>query len=275
VSDGLEVDTTVVMAVWDDYVGPRLDEALRSLASQDLAAPVVIVDNASDVALPDLPDATVVRSDRRLRLGAARNLGLREVATTYVVMWDADDVMLPGTLSYLQAAISADPGLSVFATAILEDRSGDRHRWPRPWVASAVRRPALFALMDCVWSMYPTTGSTIMRMDFVRGADGYADAESAEDWCLGISLAFRGRIGWSERPGRLYRLHDESVWARNMSARRQLEHARAVRRRIRRDAGVPWWAKLALPLIQLAQYAALAGHLAVDARRRAGRQTRR
>ena len=56
-----------------------------------------------------------------------------------------------------------------------------------------------------------------MRTELARTAGGYADAESGEDWCLGVSLAFRGRIGWSERPGRVYRLHPRSVWARHMT----------------------------------------------------------
>lgn len=267
-SEGLAAQTTVVLTVWDEYVSTRLTEAVRSLASQGLAARIVVVDNASDVELPDLPGVAVVRSSQRLTLGAARNLGLQQVTTPYAVMWDADDVMLPGTLRYLQDSIGADPGLAAFATAIVEDPSGARHRWPRAWVASLMRAPVLFALLDCIWSLYPTTGATIMRTELVGAAAGYGDAESGEDWCLGVSLAFRGRIGWSERPGRVYHLHPRSVWARRLSARHQLHHARVLRRRIRADAGIPWWVKAALPLIQLAQYVALAGHLALEASRR-------
>jgi glycosyltransferase involved in cell wall biosynthesis len=106
VSEGPAAQTTVVLTVWDEYVSTRLTEAVRSLASQGLAARIVVVDNASDVELPDLPGVAVVRSSQRLTLGAARNLGLQQ-----------------------------------------------------------------------------------------RAAAGYGDAESGEDWCLGVSLAFRGRIG--------------------------------------------------------------------------------
>jgi len=122
--------------------------------------------------------------------------------------------------------------------------------------------------LDAIWSLYPTTGATIMRTEVVRAAQGYASAEAGEDWCLGVSLAFRGRIGWSERPGRIYRIHDESTWARHMNARHQLQHARAVRHRIRSDAGIAEWARLALPLIQLGQYLAILGHVVMDAARR-------
>jgi hypothetical protein len=125
----------------------------------------------------------------------------------------------------------------------------------------------MLALLDCVWSQFPTTGATIMRADAVRDGGGYADADSGEDWCLGVSLAFRGRIGWSERPGRVYRVYPDSVWARHLTLSHQRRHQRAVRARMRSDPAVPGWARAMLPLVWLAQYAALAGHALVAARR--------
>jgi glycosyltransferase involved in cell wall biosynthesis len=253
----------VVLAVWDGYVAGLISVALASLRGQDVAVPIVVVDNASDVELPDLPDAQVIRSPRRLSLGAARNLGLDHVRTPYVIFWDADDEMLPGTLGFLQDAIGADQDLVAFGASIVEDVSGSRHRWPRHWMPALARWPKLFALIDCVWSLYPSTGATIMKTESARGAGGYGDAESGEDWCLGVSLAFRGRIGWSERPGRIYSLDEGSVWARHMTARHQLHHARNVRLRIREDSGIPRWARSGLPLIALAQYAAIGAHVLV------------
>jgi glycosyltransferase involved in cell wall biosynthesis len=248
-----------VIPVWGEYASGRLAEALASLREQDPATPVVVVDNASEVPLPRLADVSVVRAPQRLTLGAARNLGLERVATPYVVAWDADDLMLPGTLSLLQDAITADPALVAFATAIVEHPSGRRHRWPRRWIAAVVQAPAVFALLNSIWSLYPTTGATIMRTDPVRAAGGFGDSDSGEDWCLGVSLAFRGRIGWSETPGRVYRLHDRSM-LRRMSLADQFRNAANVRARIRGDAGIGEWVRRTLPVIALGQYAALAGH---------------
>jgi glycosyltransferase involved in cell wall biosynthesis len=261
--------TTVVLAVWDDYVGERLIEALLSVRGQDVGATIIAVDNASSQELPDLPWITVVRTPARLTLGAARNAGLERVRTPYVIFWDADDLMLPGTLALLEAEIGSSAELAAFGTAIVEAPSGARHRWPRHWVARLVAAPRLFALLDSTWSLYPSTGATIMRTDFVRSAGGYGNADSGEDWSLGVSLAFRGRIGWSERPGRIYRLDGPSVWARHMSASHQLGHARAVRERIRSDPGIPGWARTALPLIRLGQYAAILAHVGLSAVRKA------
>src|SRR3954468_4561792 len=235
--NGPDVQTTVLIPVWNDYVA-WLEQAVVSLTGQAVATRIVVVDNASEVKLPELPGVSVVTSRRRLTLGAARNLALAQVTTPYVVAWDADDTMLPGTLGFLEGAMTADPRLAAYGTAIIEEPSGRRHRWPRRWVAAVARRPALFALLDCVWSLYPTTGATIMRTDLVRSAGGYGDAESGDDWCLGVSLAFRGRVGWNERPGRTYRLHSRSIWSRHSRAGDLLRHAGMVRERIRSDPAI-------------------------------------
>lgn len=262
------VKTTVVVPVWDAYAGSSLDAALESLKGQEAGFHLLVVDNASAIALPSLDGAEVVRADRRLSLGAARNLGLGRVRTPYVIFWDADDVMLPGALVALQRALDAAQELVAFGMAIEESPSGERHRWPRRWIGGLVRTPRLLALLHCVWSQFPTTGATIMRAEAARAGGGFADADSGEDWCLGASLVFRGRIGWTERPGRIYRIHSTSVWAQHMSIAHQRRHAAAVRARLREDPGVPAWAKAALPLIALAQYGALAAHAGVATARR-------
>src|SRR4051812_16881590 len=264
---GSDVQTTVLVPVWNEYVR-WLEQAVVSLTGQDVTARIVVVDNASDVKLPEVPGVSVVTSPRRLTLGAARNLGLAEVTTPYVVVWDADDTILPGTLGFLEGAMTADPRPAAYGTAIIEEPSGRRHRWPRPWITTVARRPALLALLDCIWSLYPTTGATMMRTELARSAGGYSDADSGDDWCLGVSLAFRGRVGWSERPGRTYRLHPRSIWSRHGTVRDLLRHARMVRRRIRTDPGIAAHARAGRPSIALGQYGAVLGHVALSAARR-------
>jgi glycosyltransferase involved in cell wall biosynthesis len=251
--------------VWDDYVSERLEQALESVRAQrSPPPPIVVVDNASTVPLPPLPGAWVVRAPTRLTLGEARNLGLMRVETPCVVFWDADDVMLAGTLPFLEAAISADLALVAFATAVVEEHSGKRHRWPRRWIKRLLRSPRRFAFLDSIWSLYPSTGATIIRTDLARAAGGFGDADSGEDWCLGVSLAFRGRMGWSERPGRLYRVHPGSTQSQHMAPGDMLRHAGGVRERIRTDPGVPEWARRSLPLLWVGQHAAISAHVALE-----------
>src|SRR6476659_6736927 len=135
---GPEVHTTVLVPVWNAYV-QWLAQAVASIEAQGVATRIVVIDNASEVALPELPGVSTVTSPRRLTLGAARNLGLEQVTTPYVVVWDADDTMLPGTLGFLEAAMRSDPSLAAFGTAIVEAPSGRRHQWPRRWVAAIAR----------------------------------------------------------------------------------------------------------------------------------------
>lgn len=252
-----------MIPVWDEYTQP-LGEALVSLRTQERSVRVIVVDNASRTELPALDGSDeVVRAPHRLSLGAARNLGLRHVTTPFVIFWDADDVMLPGALNTLEQALEADTGLVLFGMAIRESPSGLRHRWPRPWLARLVRVPRVLAVLHCVWSQFPTTGATIIRTDAARVSGGFADAQSGEDWCLGASLVFRGRIGWTEEFGRIYRLNPQSVWARHLTIRHQRQHALAVRQRLRDDPDVPRWCKCLMPTIWLAQYAALGAHALV------------
>jgi glycosyltransferase involved in cell wall biosynthesis len=260
--------TTFVLPVWGGYAGAPLAEALGSLHDQEADARIIVVDNASEPPLRDLPGAEIIRSSERVTLGGARNLGLAAVDTEYVIVWDADDVMLPGTLSFLEPAIEREPGFVAVGCAMIEMPSYVRHRWPRVWVGRLVRHQRLFALLDCVWSVYPTTGSTIMRTDCVRAAGGYSETHSGADWVLGVSLAFRGRLGWSERPGRLYRQHAASVSAQRTGLRPLFSHAAAVRGRIRADRGIPTWGRALLPLIHALQALAIAAHGVIASTRR-------
>jgi glycosyltransferase involved in cell wall biosynthesis len=262
-------NTTVVVPVWDEYVAELLPDALQSVERQDRTPEIVVVDNASKIAVPELAGVSVVHASRRLTLGAARNMGLAQVKTPYVLFWDADDVMVPGTIAFLEQEIANAPGVVAFAAAIIEDPSGKRHRHPRRWAPLLMRAPSLFALLHCVWSLYPTTGATIIHTDVARAAGGFADADSGEDWCLGVSLAFRGRIAFGARPGRLYRLHERSMWALHMTPRHQLRHARSIRERVANDSAIPRWVNRLLPVIALAQWAAILAHLALEAVRRA------
>lgn len=256
-----------MIPVWDAYASPRLEEAVTSIREQDRGAEILVVDNASTVKVPDLGSVTTVRSPARISLGAARNLGLGSVRTPYVIFWDADDVMLPGTIGFLEDQLDQDTGLVAFGAAIIEEDSGRRHRWPRTWLGTLTRAPRVLALVDCLWSVFPTTGATVMRTAVAQDAGGYADAASGEDWCLGVSLTFRGRVGWSERPGRLYRRGPQSVWSSHSSARHQLLHAAVVRRRMATDRFVPRWLRVSLPLVAVGQTAAVLAHVAVERRR--------
>lgn len=266
------------MPAWGPYGGEPLAEALASLRAQDLPARILVVDNASELPVPEVEGVEVLRSERRLSLGAARNLGLADVQTPYILFWDADDLMLPGTLRRLRDRIAAEPAAVAVAAAILEGDPPRPHRWPRRWASPLADHGPLFAIAHCVWSLLPTTGATIIRTSAAKAGGGFADADSGDDWVLGVSLAFRGRVVFDPTPGRIYRhlsSAGESIWQGHSSVRHLVRHARAVRDRIRRDPVIPSWLRALLPVIALSQWAAIfAAQPATKAARAAIARTR-
>jgi glycosyltransferase involved in cell wall biosynthesis len=247
---------TVVIPVWDRYVR-YLPEAVDSVKGDSPDVSIVVVDNASEVPVTAGSEIAVVRAPRRLSVGAARNLGLDQVTTKYVVVMDADDKLLPGTLEFLRSRLDADPSVAVSTTSILDGETGERHRFPFKSVSRVARWPRLFAFLGCVWGLFPVQGCALLRTEQVRDAGGYPDVEWGDDWVLAVSLAFRGRVELHDRLGRYYRPTPGSLWRRGRRRDEFLASARLVRQRLRTDPGIPDWIRRLLPVIALLQLGAV------------------
>lgn len=244
---------TVIIPVWGDYVDACLDDALDSIRAQNVPATIVLVDNADDPPL-ERPGVTVVRSELRLSVGAARDLGLRSVTTPLVMFWDADDVMFPQTLDRLQQVMTARPEVVACSTSFIDGRSLLPHHWPRRLPLRLARCINAFAVLNAVSSLYASTGALI-RTSAAQDA-GFPDADTGDDWAFGVSLAFRGQIVVDPHRGRLYRRDPDSLSAR-WTRHHVLAAADLVRQRIREDAAVPPGARLLLPLICTGQQVVL------------------
>jgi glycosyltransferase involved in cell wall biosynthesis len=239
---------TVVIPVWDEYV-QFLPEAVESARADSPEVSVLVVDNASASEVPSIDGVTVVRSPERLSIGAARNLGIARVETEYLVVLDADDMLLPGALDGLRAELDQDAGVSACVRSIIEGDTGRRHRTPRPFVPALARWRRTFAFLEAGWSLFPTQGCTMLRTAQVRDAGGYADSSWGEDWVLAVSLAFRGRVRIDETPALYYRATAQSLWRSGpVPASKLAASARLVRERLRQDPAVPRWARAMLPL---------------------------
>jgi glycosyltransferase involved in cell wall biosynthesis len=252
----MDARVTVVIPVWDAYAGEGLLEGVYSVRCQSVPLELIVVDNASQVALPPLTGAEIVRLPVRRSTGAARNAALGRLRTPYVIFLDADDLLLDGALSALIDGLEAQPRRSVYTMSIMDGATGARHRSPRLLARLLCRLPPLLGLANMVWSLLPTQGCTIMRVSDVRACGGYADASHGEDWTLGVSLAFRGEVGFDRRFGLCYRSRADSPGAAPLSAEVLLDNARSVRARIRSDPAIPSGVRTALPLIALAQWVA-------------------
>ncbi|MFE6684869.1 glycosyltransferase family 2 protein [Streptomyces sp. NPDC057743] len=249
------VDTSVVIPVWDAYVDARLDTAVRSIQDQGWPVDIILVDNASTVPLPPFPDTRQVSAPHRLTLGASRNFGLRAVTTPYVVFWDSDDVMPPGTLHDLHQAMGRADDTVAAATAMHHPLTGKRYPFPPRWAYRLAPRPRLFALCHTVRPLYPGLGSVLMRTAVVREVGGYDDTDDGgEDWALTSALAFRGRIVLTHHPGRSYLATPDSRSSRQRSLFSVWSRRCRVRRRLRADPGLPAAGKRLLPLLAVVQW---------------------
>lgn len=199
-------DVTILIPVYvkDAHQVARLIMAAKSAAGW----PVVIADDHSGRALPDLPgvEATITRHRQTMGPGAARNTGLTEVQTPYVLPLDADDQLMPGAVEALLAA--ARPDRIVYGDVLLGQV---RHR------QQVELYPLICGLnVPTVTALYPT--------EAVRQAGGWPEHMGGlEDVDLWISLLERGLepyhvertiFAYNKRPdGRNARMNSAALWA--------------------------------------------------------------
>lgn len=106
---------------------PFLVDALESIYRQTLPDfELVVVDDGSDDATPELlrlqsdPRLRVVRSEQRLGIAGALNLGLDAVGGAIVARMDADDLAEPDWLARLVARLDAHPRVGIAGAGLIE-----------------------------------------------------------------------------------------------------------------------------------------------------------
>jgi hypothetical protein len=216
----------------------------------------VVVDNASEQPPGDTAGALVVRTQERLSTGAARNLGLSHVETEFVLCLDADDLILPGGIEFLEGLLAADPSLDAAVGLLIEGPTGRPHRVPRRTVRLLARRGLPLALASALWPAFPTQGATLIRTSAIRALGGYPDLSRGEEWELSACLAGIGTVVLTDRPVALYRLDIPPPSPAPGTAARRHDAAR-VRARLRREPGVRSGVRIALPAIALTQVLAI------------------
>jgi glycosyltransferase involved in cell wall biosynthesis len=108
-------DITVVVTNYN--YGRFLEEAVQSAVGQAGGPPCVIViddgstESQTDAVLARLPPAVKVVRQANVGLPSARNAGLRQASTPYLIVLDADDRLRPDALDALRGPLDADPTL--------------------------------------------------------------------------------------------------------------------------------------------------------------------
>ena len=138
---------------------PSLDAALESIARQDYPALDVVVVAASGAEHPVPPDRAgahpirFVPSAQRLSRPRAANAGLDATRADWITFLDDDDILLPGHVSGLVAALSrAGPALFVYTLALVRMSDGSTRTWGRPFALAELYERNFIHLASALFS---------------------------------------------------------------------------------------------------------------------------
>lgn len=178
---------------------------------------VIVVDNASEAPVEVPSTSQRLSLPARSTIGAARNAGLEEVDTPYVVFADADDEVAPGSLSRNLGRLERRPeAVGVIGRSLVDEGGGNVHRGIRPTARYRYATRLAPSLVPFLWLVgyQGSITSTVLRTQAVRDAEGFADANIAEDWHLAARLARRGAFICIDDEVRVYHRHHGALRTR-------------------------------------------------------------
>jgi glycosyltransferase involved in cell wall biosynthesis len=184
----------------------RLDSLKRAVASVQRQVfhdwQLIVVDDASTDGTSDWlgtlndPRVTIVVLPSHVERSRARNRGLQDTSSRYVLFLDDDDELLPSALDVLSGAIGRHDD-AVAAVGIRRDagaRRGRRDFHPRRPRIMSVRASAFLG-----WVAPPS--QTLFRSSAVREVGGWPSGVSrGEDRLMWLSLSTHGRVVFVPRP---------------------------------------------------------------------------
>lgn len=221
---------TVVVPAWGAYAASA-SEAVASAAHPQ--ATTLVVSPAG--AAPDLPGCRVLLVDGLTSVGSARNAALDYVTTPYVLFLDADDALLEGAIDEMLDIALGATGPIVVAARLQDGPTSREYHWPRPWQRAASRWRRVFAIAETLRPAFPVQGSLLPVVE-ARASGGYGvENEAAEDWILGVSLAWRCQVQFVSAPTMRYAPAPSGRWQQAQALRSHLRHRQLVRSRLRAD----------------------------------------
>jgi glycosyltransferase involved in cell wall biosynthesis len=200
-------DISVVVTCFDS--GPWLREAVESVLQQGGGAPqVVVVDDGSTdrqtkAVLASLPDSVRVVRQANAGVCAARNRGLAESSTPYVLFLDGDDQLAPNALAAMRKPLDDDPGLGFAYGCMRFFGAWDGEMRFPPYDPYKLLYRHIVGL------------SALVRREVLEQIGGFDPSfEQYEDWELWLSALARGWLGLQVDAVTIeYRRHAESKWS--------------------------------------------------------------
>ncbi|HKF83523.1 MAG TPA: glycosyltransferase [Solirubrobacterales bacterium] len=190
-----------------------IGETIGSVLAQSPGAlEVVVVDDGSadslDRALePFGSRIELIRQPQNRGVAAARNAGLHRCSGDFVLVVDADDVLLPGRLAALGLLGRERPDLDVLCTDVYFEADGTRRgRFfeQNPFPLDGQRQ----AILERCFPIHPAARRS--RLLEIGGFD--ESLRTGEDWDCAIRLTLGGSLtGLYDEPLELYRIRGGSL----------------------------------------------------------------
>jgi glycosyltransferase involved in cell wall biosynthesis len=175
---------------WELLARSALAGALRQ---EDVSLEVVVVDDGSDAPPPALeglrdPRVRLVRNERSLGMGGARNAGIREARGEWLAFLDDDDLWSPRKLrEQLDAAATRDAVFVYTGILVLDPDGGVLEAIPAP------DPDEVGELLQARNVLRAGSSSILARADAVREVEGFDDRlHEIADWDLWLRLVRLG-----------------------------------------------------------------------------------
>lgn len=216
VDDDLSVAAVMPVRNRAKFIGRALDSIL---AQTHLVAEIIVVDDASTDATPDIVEALaradarvkVVRLETNVGAAAARNIGVQAANSTLIGFLDSDDIWYSTKLEKQLLEFKGHPDVVAAFTGshvIYSDRTFSHMPKPETTLTD------LYA-SNCL----STTSSALVTKAAFEAVGGFDPAlPSCQDWDLFLRLAERGRIRTVQEDLIEFLNHDEERISRNKTA---------------------------------------------------------
>lgn len=222
--------------------GPYLAECIRSLRAQTRPPDrLIVVDDGSTDGTAELLQTLVEQFDIEIisheinrGANAARQTGIEQLDTTWMLLADADATYHPSYLERLAETADAQPEADLVYCSLTRQREGtDRIEQIRirPW------QPQLLW-----WTNYISMGTLIRRAAFLevigRMESQAVHLDGLDDWALWLKFAAAGRTGahvdtplihaWERAQGKTGKLRADPTALRREIAHHRRQHAQLI-----------------------------------------------
>lgn len=213
--EALETEPSFSVVIPAFQAAATVGQAVASVLEQTVPAlELIVCDDGSTDALEEAlaPYGDAVRLIRKAHGGVAstRNAGARAAQGDFVLVLDADDVLLPRKLEALTALAMARPDLDILSTDVFFEHGGrrvDRFNAANQFAVND-QRTAIFERCFVGWPA--------VRRERLLEAGGFDESlRTGSDWECWLRLLLGGATaGLYDEPLSVYRMRDDSLTAR-------------------------------------------------------------